>query len=907
MNSRNQTTIATGWKHRQLVFLHHTVRSARTPRLPGSPRPCLPDSGPSLYTTRFPFISIVRRVVGFNALETDKTVVVPKRGYMGRFASRFLFLANAIFFLWGLTACGGGTKPGPPLFAGHITVAPSLNTSVTLGGSIVFTASVQTASGITLNTPVTYSSSDTSVLNLSLDGVACAGHWDAAFTSCTPGNVGVAQVVASALGTSSIPVYVFVHPPIDNITVTGVLLNGLPLQEPCLSQGQSMTIEAHAFSHGTEITSSVGPITWITSNATVATVVGLTNTAYNFPTNQATATAVFPGITQIYATASGVTSSAFQQPQYTNSLGTASPVLDFFSTCPIQNIALEVGAAGSGQTNYSVSGGTTETIVATLTDVMGNTTLSNTNGGIVLSKIPLTWSSSQPTAISASSCSNESCSPAGSAGAAAVTASCSPPACNIGYPFVPTSLSTPAKIDACTQFFQPNIVNNPSFSCQELIPTPVYSSPVWLTPQGSIPLSPTGAISGVVSGSANTAAVLASSTGCQHLPPASCSTSAYYLSTARASAGPENPLPAAPNSLMFDPTGAKVFMGSDFGAQIINPSNFGTANSPYTSLGTVTGRVLTTSANGAFAVFSDTIHTPNQVYIVNTQTASPTNTPLNIPNATAAGFSLDGLKTFIVGGTTGNSLYVYSSVQALQGPFPLSGSGNAVAFAPNGAFAFIAESGTTPNLTAYATCNNQLATTITLPANPILMKVLPNVHLDGKDSYGNSIPDGIHVLVLDATGFDIITSTLSPPAAGTLCPQGLTFISGDPLRPVQRIELGQGTLQPVNFFASGDGSQLYVVNATSSTIFVYNFLVGSVIGGIPLTNDVAPLSADMSVDGGTIAITGSDGLLHEVSTQLGGADLVQLPFPNLPNYLNPFCSMTPASGPCTLNYALIRP
>ena len=721
---------------------------------------------------------------------------------MGRFASRFLCLANAIFVLWSLTACGGGTKLGPPLFAGHISVAPSTNASLTLGGTIVFSASVQTASGTTLNTPVTFSSTDTSILNLSANGVACAGHWDAAFTSCTPGNVGVAQVVASALGTSSIPVYVFVHPPIDNITVTGVLLNGLPIQEPCLSQGQSMTIEAHAFSQGTDITSSVGPFTWVTSNATVVALGGLTNTAYNFPTNQATATAVFPGITQIFATASGVTSSAFQQPQYTNSQGT-SPVLDFFSTCPIQNIALELGAAGSGQTIFSVSGGTTETIVATLTDVMGITNLPNTNGGIVLNKIPLTWSSSQPAAISASSCSNESCSPAGPSGAAAITASCSPPTCNIGYPFIPASLSTQAKINSCTQFFQPNIVNNPSFSCQELIPTPVYASPVWLTPQGTLPLSPTGAISGVVSGAPTTAAVLASSTGCQHLPPASCITSVYYLSTAKASAGPENPLPAAPNSLMFDPTGAKAFMGSDFGAELINPSNFGTANNPYTSLGTVTGRVLATSVNGAFGAFSDTIHTPNQVYIVNTQTASPTNTPLNITNATAAGFSPDGLKAFIVGGTTGNSLYVYSSVQALQGPFPLTGSGNAVAFAPNSAFAFIAESGATPNLTAYATCSNQLAATIPLPANPILMKVLPNVHLDGKDSYGNSIPDGIHVLVLDATGFDIITSTLSPPPAGALCPQGLNFISGDPLRPVQRIELGQGTLQPVNFFASG--------------------------------------------------------------------------------------------------------
>jgi len=57
-------------------------------------------------------------------------------------------------------------------------------------------------------------------------------------------------------------------------------------------------------------------------------------------------------MTQIYATASGVSSSAFQQPLYQNSQGT-SPVSDFFETCPIQTITLEVGLAGSQQTDQT--------------------------------------------------------------------------------------------------------------------------------------------------------------------------------------------------------------------------------------------------------------------------------------------------------------------------------------------------------------------------------------------------------------------------------------------------------------------------------------------------------------------------------------------------------------------------
>ena len=187
------------------------------------------------------------------------------------------------------------------------------------------------------------------------------------------------------------------------------------------------------------------------------------------------------------------------------------------------------------------------------------------------------------------------------------------------------------------------------------------------------------------------------------------------------------------------------------------------------------------------------------------------------------------------------------------------------------------------------------------------MQVLPNVHIDGRDSYGNTIPDGIHLAVLDSTGFDILTATISAPASGTLCPQGLTFISNDPLRPAQRVELGQGTIQPVNFFASPDGTQLYVVNASSSTILAYNFIAGAVVGGIQLMNDANPLSADATVDTGIIVVAGNDGLLHEVSTSLTGADLFQVPFPNLPDYLNPFCTNYTSTGVCALNAVVVRP
>jgi hypothetical protein len=824
---------------------------------------------------------------------------------MGRFWSRGLCLAVAVLSLLTIFGCGGGTKAVAPFVPGKITLSPAVNTSLELGGTLAFTTSVQTAAGNNINTPITFASSDTSILNVSPTGVACAGHWDTGFTTCSGGGTGAVTVTASALGATSVPTYIFVHPHVDNVTVTGILLNGLPVQEPCLSQSQSMTLEAHAFSQGTDVTSSVGPFTWTANNPTVVSLVPLVNTAYNFPTNQATALAVNPGITQIYATASGVTSSSFQQPQYSNSQGVSSPVLDFFSTCPIQTINLELGAVGTGQTSFVTSKGTTETVFATITDIMGNSSLPNTNGGVVLSKVPLTWTASHPGVIASGSSCTENCAiSTPSPGSGTVTASCSPPTCNVGFPFIPPSLASPAQITACTQFFQPTAP--PAFAgCQELIPSPVYAS---------------AAVSGVVTGATAATSVLAASTNCAQVPPATCATASYYLTTAKASPGNETPLPTPPNSFLFDLGGDKVFMGSEYGAQIINPTNFGTANSPFTSLGTVIGSVLAVSNNGTFAAFSDTGHTPNQVYVVNSTIAtSLSSAALTIPTATAAAFSPDALKLYILGGTGGSSLYIYSTLQALQGPIALSGPASSLGFSPNSAFAFVAESAGTgsANVAAFANCANPAVApiapvaSVNLPANPILMKVLPNVHLDGTDSYGNSIPDGVHVLVLDATGFDILTATGSAPASGTLCPQGLTFISNDPLRPAQRIELGQGSIQPgtyANFFASADGSQLYVANGSSSSIVIYNFIVGTIIGGIELLNNATPVTAQMSTDAGTILVAGSDGLLHEVSTSVGGADLVQLPFPNIPNYLNAFCTAPSPSGvPCALNVAITKP
>ncbi len=824
---------------------------------------------------------------------------------MRRFRSGGLGLLAAVISILSIGGCGGHPPTGQSPFIARIILNPGVNSSIQVGSFVNFSASATNSTGNNVGATFTFNSSDTSILNIAPNGAGCAGRWDAAFTSCNPGGTGVVKVTASAQGATSAPTFIFVHPPIDNIKVVGVLLNNLPIQEPCLSQGQTMTVEAHAYSQGADVTATVGPFNWSASNSSVVTVSPLVNSAYNFATNQATAIAATPGISYIFATASGVSSNSFLQPtlpQPNSNPPPPQPVpFDFFETCPIQNIALEVGHAGSQQTSFAVTKGTSQTVVATVTDVMGNSSLPDATNQVGLSRIPLTWTASQPASVSIGSGCLLSCAVSTPLpGSGSVTASCTPPNCNVGFPLVPAAFSKPF-LTQCALYVHSLIpqVN----SCEQFIPLPVYASP--------LPSHTTAAISGFVSGATSAATILATSMGCAQDPPATCTTGIYSFSTSKAATGTATGMPVTPNSLLPTPAGDKFYIGSDFGAQVLNPSNLGSQTNPFNGLGTVTGRVLAVSPNGNQAIFSDTLHSPNQVYVVNESNANaPTVSALNISESSAAAFSPDGLKAFIFGLDLNNNnaptLYVYSTLQALKviSTLPPQTSVNSIAFSTNGAFAYVVEpslGGGNPAISVFNTCDNQIST------DGINQQV---IHLSGSPIAFKVLPDGTHFLVLESDGnLESFTASITgiPPAtqsqpATQICPMTVSHAAP------QQINLGQGTIDPINFFVSADGTLVYVPVRELNSILVYNFSSGG-RGGIQLigSTNPTPVTADMTVDAGTILVAGSDGLVHQITTANGGFDQAQFAFPDLANYLNPFCTFTPASGVCTFDYVAARP
>lgn len=812
-----------------------------------------------------------------------------------RFGSpAWLFAAICLFLL--LPGCGGSKPAGPSPFPARITLTPSPSYSLQAGTTLQLFATATNSSNATVRATFTFTATPLNpaaagALDVAPNGITCAGTWNApAYTICTPANnSGVVQVTASALGATSPPTLIFVHQPIDSIQVSVVPpVNSPPPACPtqqalpaacqvpfntgnctngsckCLSQNQTEILQANAFSQGTDITAAVGPFTWTQAAAGIATITPIVDPTFNVATNQVTMSSGTPGQTQVTASASGV----FSRPYY-------------FETCPVQCIALQLGVNGQyvNQTNFVISKGTSETITATAVDVQG----------CIVPKPPLTWVSSQSAALtlgstsaacgSATTCTVATPQP----GAAAISASCTPPSCNTGFPLNPAGLAPP------------------------YVPQPVY---------------PVTAISGLVTGAASSTGVLASSQDCYSNPV--CTVGLYNVATQTNLPGAALALPTQPNSLMFDLAGDKAFFGSEFGALVVNPASLTSGSNPFielpapgTARGVVTGKVLAIARSGSMVIFSDTVSTPNQVYVVSSSPSSTT--ALNINSAIAAEFAPDGLRAYILG-DGGNTLYVYSTLQYLQPPIPLGTPATSIVFNSTGSFALL--SGGSPaaspagSLSVYNTCDNSAVilnpTSTPLPGPPIFLKMVPagNVPL-GSFFGGIFIPSletmGLDFFLgLDNTGIDIIATNASQGSFTTLCPQPVSLAFTPPLTPANtfspvHINIGHGTFNPIGFFISPDATRAYIVTSDLG-VLVYNFNTQSA-SEIQLVNNATPLAADMTVDGTLLYVAGSDGLLHQLNTTLA-VDFYQTSFLPLPNSPNDFCF---TGSDCHLNLIAVKP
>src|SRR5712691_5206518 len=190
----------------------------------------------------------------------------------------FAIIINLVLIA-ALAGCGSSSSklvdfPVPA----SIILSPSNAVSIDVGTIQSFTATAQNNNKQTITTPISFQSSNTAVLTIASNGLACAGTWNSLSTPqiCTPGPVGTAQVTATAQGISSPPTTVYVHQHIENITIAPIPGQTPPNSQNCFSKTQIVNYQESAFTRGgtglIDITPTVGLFSWQALTANVVTL-----------------------------------------------------------------------------------------------------------------------------------------------------------------------------------------------------------------------------------------------------------------------------------------------------------------------------------------------------------------------------------------------------------------------------------------------------------------------------------------------------------------------------------------------------------------------------------------------------------------------------------------------------------
>jgi hypothetical protein len=446
--------------------------------------------------------------------------------------------------------------------------------------------------------------------------------------------------------------------------------------------------------------------------------------------------------------------------------------------------------------------GTAQTITPTVVDSQGTTIIA-----------PLTFSSSHPGSVTVSTTGSATASASG--GSSTIIASCTPPSCNTGfYPSLP--------------IYPENVVT----------------------------------INGSRTGGSAAAVVYVSSTSCGTID--GCISTVVPITAPANTLGAFISLPTTPNSLIFNPLGTKGYFGTNSGLfGTVGLGILDTASNTVSQLSNLPGKVLAVSPDGSKVVVSDTSAAdgPNQVFVLDT--ATNTGSAFQIANATAADFSPDSLKAYILAGT---KLYIYSKFDALTS-VSLAAPANAVSFLSQGAFAYLA-GGDAAGVTVRRTCDNGPADTVPISGQPGFIQTLPGPAplLPGDTS------DSFHVITLSPPDIDIISVNAPIGVPWTGCTP--TVIDNNP--PPKSFSLGQNFV-PKQLIISQDGSTAYVVTSNLSSILVFN-IAGQNPSAFSLAGNATALTASLTPDGTLLYVGASDQTVHVFDTS-SGTDIQQIPFP----------------------------
>ncbi len=580
-------------------------------------------------------------------------------------------------------------------------------------------------------------------------GALCGGTWNrntgggiADFTTCNATNKpGTVYLVASGAGANSNPLPIYVHPVVTSVVLgqlstdcindpatncspaafinsqTSCTINtangccttpvvtstaAFASANSCVSQGATGQLAARVFAGTgntqTNISCTVGHLSYTPQIASVVTI-----------DQNGVATAQQPGSTVITAGISNAGSSA-----------------GFFSTCPPTSIALSIpSGTGTSPTSVVVDQNFTQPI----------TTVAKDQYGTVLTGLALEFESTTPTTIPAGAGTVTPLFP----GAAGITATCQPPACNP------------------SPFNQIGLFGNG---------TPVTSNEISVTTPGT-----------------NSTNLYIASTNSLYLVPVDF--------TQKVLGAPVR-LPYQPNSMVISDDGSTIYMGSSVELMTFSA----TTNALTKEDTTVTGQVLAISPDGTTLVISDPIR--QLVYLYSTATGGSaagtgtTGTTTTGTTAASAGiltqyggvgthaeFTPDSLTAYITLGSYNSSTGVTTPNNQLLVHSPSTGwystsssqPTSDVALAVPSVGAFFAGTPTTARSYCPVTTTTTINGAIT-SSSTTTNTFYPDAQVMGPQTDRIATTnDGLHLLGATATPTATFTDLLlSTPAIGTTTP-----------------------------------------------------------------------------------------------------------------------------------------
>ncbi len=741
-------------------------------------------------------------------------------------AVRGLAAIAAIFFLVCLPGCGGSGTPASSKVTSLVLTPTSI--SLNEGAVTAISAVALNASGTTVAADISFTSSNTSLATVSSGGLICGGVWDANIINCnaTQGQAGVGQVTITATATAfnvTATATVYVHEKVDQVTT--VVGSG------CTSMGQPINVSGRAFSTSApgcspsapcDITSTVGPFSFGTNDTTIAAsssgIVSTYSATTNTPTytsggtitgsqGQTCALTAFNGVTNASGTvtltgqnkiATGtkltITSPGFGATvaPTTATLGNGSATCSGTATVQTEITAGVMTAEAPGATtlfssvsgvnsvgvNYltcpvasilvHASGGSATSFAVTVPNVIGLTAdVLDTSGAAI--QPTLTWgSSSTATAtVAATGASNAANVTAVTGGTANISASCSFPSCNKGV---------------SAQYGQ-NVAT------------------VSVTP-------------------ATNTTVYAGSSNSKFLVP---------ISTATNTASAAIALSDYPNSIVGDPAGKAVYLGSNSVLMAI------AANSTTVTTFAVSGTILAISPDGQFLLISDSVNNLVQYFsvtggvIVHTQpSVTATSSAYTPDSAFNAWVSTQPTPELAVGYPTG-FLAAFPITTYVPSFMDIMAQGGLI----------YVTSSTGHQVDTYSTCN-QTQNQVLNAASPTFIKAIPN---------------GTGAVAVDPPSIDVI-STPSPLGAG--CPVPTQSA-------INTYDLGVGSFTPAQLLVSPDSSTAWVLTPNLGSVVRFD-LADTTPSTIGIAGGATPNNGGLSLDGTQLWVGTSDNTMHRIDT-----------------------------------------